>query len=328
MGADTEICEIRVPTFRRPKLLRRALFSIVTQTYSNWRCVVFDDCPDGSGRQVVEDLQDSRIQYCKNPKRLGANGNIDKSFVSGAIIGGKYAFVLEDDNYLLPNHIEHAIGILSKHNVKVALCNQYCETFEPDDKPGQLMTNNNALNNTLWLYNGGQFDFDGLLPILLFPQGTFSNGSAFWATDCRTDFFVGPLTKRSEIQESLRLLQLRDRVYVSLTPTSVWRGHTPQIKKRMRDGGRLCQFVSNGINFLLMEKEKIDFRSVVINRLGIHRIIAYVENHPNPDFAAAQIERSLLLCGHNIKLHRSRISRLAWVVVGRVVRSLIPNRLN
>src|SRR5262245_1504436 len=101
MSSDSSgLCEVRVPTFRRPKLLRRALLSVLAgcgkteqgsrsdsdpftwgfgyvhgqneffrslleQTYSNWRCVVLDDCPDGSARSIVEAIQDHRKIICK-----------------------------------------------------------------------------------------------------------------------------------------------------------------------------------------------------------------------------------------------------------------------
>jgi Glycosyl transferase family 2 len=93
MSSDSSgLCEVRVPTFRRPKLLRRALLSVLEQTYSHWRCVVLDDCPDGSARSIVEAIQDHRIDYLQNPQRLGAVGNIDKSFFRGPMLGGNYAF--------------------------------------------------------------------------------------------------------------------------------------------------------------------------------------------------------------------------------------------
>jgi hypothetical protein len=62
--------------------LRRALLSIL-ETYSDSRCVVLDDCPDGSARSIVEAIQDHRIDYLQNPQRLGAVGNIDQSFFRG-----------------------------------------------------------------------------------------------------------------------------------------------------------------------------------------------------------------------------------------------------
>jgi glycosyltransferase involved in cell wall biosynthesis len=82
MSADTnELCEVRVPTYRRLTLLKRALQSLISQTYPNWRCIVFDDCPNGTARSVVDSLCDHRIYYSHNERRLGAIGNKDQAFV-------------------------------------------------------------------------------------------------------------------------------------------------------------------------------------------------------------------------------------------------------
>lgn len=115
---NSTLCEVRTPTFRRPTLLKRALISLTAQTYTNWRCIVFDDCPNESARSIVDDINDPRILYSHNPTQLGAIGNIDKSFAKQPFLGGRYAFVLEDDNYLLPMHIESAVTILERNGLQ------------------------------------------------------------------------------------------------------------------------------------------------------------------------------------------------------------------
>ena len=205
------LCEVRVPTFRRPKLLQRSLTSLTTQTYANWRCIVFDDCPNGSAQSIVDSFRDPRIVYSRNPTQLGAIGNIDKSFAKRPFFNGRYAFVLEDDNYLLPTHIEKAIATLESSGTKVIFCNQFCETLGSPENP-DLIRAGQTLN---WMYEAGVNDPDDLLPALLFSHG-FSNGAVFWRTDCLSNFQIGNVTRRPEIQESLRLLRLKDSVYVSL----------------------------------------------------------------------------------------------------------------
>jgi len=322
MSRDSSgLCEVRVPTFRRPKLLRRALLSVVEQTYRHWRCVVLDDCPDGSARSIVEAIQDHRIDHLQNPQRLGAVGNIDKSFFRGPMLGGDYAFVLEDDNYLLPDHIERSIGILSENNARVAFCNQYCEMVDVPGEPGRI-GKEKTLN---WMYEEGIYSPDELLPALLFSHG-FSNGAAFWRTDCLSDFQIGGATRREGIQESLRLLRLREPVYVSLQPTSVWRSRDPQKSCAWR-------FASNGIQRVqrvMAETEGIHCRSAALRRLGKERVLNYIARNTSPDFfyRIAGIERTMLLCGCNTKLtSRSQADRLIWLLMGRIARYLIPTRL-
>jgi glycosyltransferase involved in cell wall biosynthesis len=326
------LCEIRVPTFRRPKLLKRALLSILGQTYPYWRCMVFDDCREGSARSVVEGIQDGRIAYAQNPTRLGAIGNIDKSFFRGPIAGGKYAFILEDDNYLLPDHIDTSIEILAKHSVRVALCNQYCEDVDALEEAGPI----GKYHTLNWMYESGCHTPDELLPSLLFSHG-FSNGSVFWQTDCLSDFQIGNLTTRPEIQESLRLLRLKDPVCVSLKPTSVWRGREAQspFSERKLTIATLSRVASNRIDQLMTAKERIDYQGAALKRLGVDRVLHYIATNAIQDFAkhrddrVASIERAMHLCGYNDNLtgqrHAARLSRL---LIGFLARHLYPSQLH
>jgi glycosyltransferase involved in cell wall biosynthesis len=319
----TELCEVRVPTYRRPRLLRRALTSILQQTYGGWRCVVFDDCPDGSARAIVEDLNDGRIGYLQNHPALGATGNIDRSFTGHAIVGGRYALVLEDDNYLLPNHIETAINILKKNNVRVALCNQFCEQVDLPGEPGRI-SNDKTLD---WMYDEGRFDPTELLPVLLFSQG-FSNGAAFWRTDCVSDFQIGAVTRRPGIQESLRLLQLKEPVYVSLEPTAVWRSNDPRESYVSAERATIGSWQSARLRLdqFMEGTEKISYRRAAIERVGIGGVLDYAKTSNKG--RAAEIERSLLLCGYNVNFtKRGRTDQLWLRAVGRAARSVAPTIL-
>jgi glycosyltransferase involved in cell wall biosynthesis len=321
------LCEIRVPTYRRPKLLKRALLSIIEQTCSDWRCVVFDDCPNASAKDVVDEIGDNRISYSKNQRQLGAAGNIDQAFVHKPLFGGMYAFVLEDDNYLLPSYIERSIDILNKQGTKVVFCNQFCEIIEVAGEPGKP-SSDLTLN---WMYEPGTHDPDDLLPALLFSHG-FSNGAVFWSTDCLSDFQIGAVTENAGIQESLRLLRLQDRVHVSLEATSVWRPREllPKVSRSLRsETKKLWRTVTNQINKLKLEGEMTKCRSAVLTRLGVERVLGFAESNEIPDFEkfrnkrVAQIERSLLLCGYNSKLtDRGSFRRYGLLIGGFIMRRL------
>ena len=327
---SSDLCEVRVPTFRRPRLLKRALSSIIDQTHVDWRCVVFDDCPMGSARSVVDKMQDDRISYIRNLTQLGATGNIDRSFTRGPLLGGRYAFVLEDDNYLLPDHIERSIHLLAANNVKVAFCNQYCEIVKVADEPGQI-GNNQILD---WMYQPGCQHPESIMPALLFSHG-FSNGAVFWRTDCTSDFQIGGLTRWPEVQESLRLLQLKEPVFISLAPTSVWRPREPQRRlSATKFASWLRRAVTNQINRLLVEKEKIGYRALVIKILGAEAILHFIDTNAIPDFSRHRdarlltMERSMLLCGYNPRLtKRGTVRRGSYLLLGIATRSFLPKRL-
>ena len=232
--------------------------------------------------------------------------------------------ILEDDNYLLPSHIETAISVLEKNNVRVALCNQFCEQVDRPGEPGRI-TNDKTLN---WMYDEGRFEPTELLPVLLFSQG-FSNGAAFWRTDCLSDFQIGAVTKRPGIQESLRLLRLREPVYVSLEPTAVWRSNDPResyVNAEQVTRG-LWQSFRVRLDQFLEGREKINYRCAAVEGVGLGRVLDYAKTKNKK--RAAEIERSLLLCGYDVNLtERGRTERLWLRVIGRAARGVAPTRLD
>ena len=196
MAASPPICEIRLPTYRRPKLLRRALHSVAAQTYPHWRCIVFDDCADGSARAMVDELADTRFIYCRNEAPKGAIGNIDQCFRNKPYADGHCAFLLEDDNFILPGHIEANLALCAKWSVELVMSGQACEEVVVPGEPGRLT----ETKTIVWIYPEGLLAPSEVLAAILFSHA-FSNGSLFWRIGCKSDFEMGGLTRRPGIQE-------------------------------------------------------------------------------------------------------------------------------
>lgn len=76
------LCEVRIPTYKPPGLLRRSLSSLVEQTYSNWNAIVLDDSLEQEAKNVVNKFNDDRIIYKPNEKNIGRAKNIDYAFLS------------------------------------------------------------------------------------------------------------------------------------------------------------------------------------------------------------------------------------------------------
>lgn len=91
---------IIVPTFNRPHLLKRALYSIIQQTYHNWEVIVVND---GSAIDYDSDFTSisSRILYFyKENTGLPSSRNFGISKAKG-----NYICFLDDDDEYLPNHL-------------------------------------------------------------------------------------------------------------------------------------------------------------------------------------------------------------------------------
>ncbi|MBF6569628.1 MAG: glycosyltransferase family 2 protein [Candidatus Binataceae bacterium] len=101
-----------IPTYRRPRLLERAIRSVLGQTYSNFRVCVYDNASDDDTAEVVARIarSDSRVEYHRHLNNIGMMRN----FAFGiARVQTPYFNVLGDDDFLLPGFFETAIRMLS-----------------------------------------------------------------------------------------------------------------------------------------------------------------------------------------------------------------------
>jgi hypothetical protein len=92
--------------------LRRALVSLLAQTYADWVCELHNDAPDDHApRAVLDELapHDPRISYHAHPNNWGAVAMFNHAFTSGP---EPFASLLEDDNWWEPRFLEVALHAL------------------------------------------------------------------------------------------------------------------------------------------------------------------------------------------------------------------------
>jgi len=68
-----------IPTYRRPQLLRRAIKSVLNQTYSNFQVCVYDNASGDETAQIVKEIsqKDPRVHYYCHSNNIGAIKNFN-----------------------------------------------------------------------------------------------------------------------------------------------------------------------------------------------------------------------------------------------------------
>jgi glycosyltransferase involved in cell wall biosynthesis len=209
------ITEVRIPTYQRPELLRRALSSLLAQTTPHWRARVLDDSQDQHCRDVCLSFDDPRITHTFNDPRRFAVGNIDQSFAKSA--DADFFCVVEDDNYLLPDFIASNTAAIAETGAPIVLRNQFKAPI--DAAPEALAADAPTVLADRFehrVYSPREFRVS-----VLFSIGV-SNGGLFWSKAAHTDFEVRAPSCGPVLQEYLRTLLVRDAVAVQLTPLAVW----------------------------------------------------------------------------------------------------------
>ncbi len=209
------LCEIRVPTFRRPAWLRRALTSLQAQTHERWIALVFDDSPAAEADAVVRELDDKRIQYRPNARNLGAAANLDQAFAPGALVGGTFACVLEDDNWLAPSFLAENLRALEAAGLGLLLRNQQVWR-----QAGETFAATNRTTRGEW-FSEGRCEPLALHARMFFNEG-ISNGGLFWRTGTKSALQVGRSVTITGVQEYCRTFGIREPLWFAREPLAVW----------------------------------------------------------------------------------------------------------
>lgn len=102
-----------IPTCLRKDSLRKAINSVLKQTFKEFEIIVVND---SSGEKeiinVLEEFRDSRIKYFCNSRKKGANGARNTGILKAK---GKYIAMLDDDDIFLPSKLEKQYNILENN---------------------------------------------------------------------------------------------------------------------------------------------------------------------------------------------------------------------
>lgn len=131
-----------IPTYRRPRLLLRAIDSVLSQTHKSILVKVFDNDSGDETEAVVRSCmeRDDRVVYHKNESNIGPVKNIIQGVNS---VTTDYYSILNDDDFLLPHFYEKALCALNANSQAGFVCTK---TITVD------------LMNMKWQFRNGDWD--------------------------------------------------------------------------------------------------------------------------------------------------------------------------
>lgn len=108
----TPLVSFCMSTYKRPAQLRTQLEQILTHEYTNIEIVVSDNDPDQSGKEVVNNISDSRIKYFANAENLGMVKSFNKSVSRSS---GDYIVMVTDDDPVYPDMLKVLLDMRAKY---------------------------------------------------------------------------------------------------------------------------------------------------------------------------------------------------------------------
>jgi glycosyltransferase involved in cell wall biosynthesis len=111
----TPLVSILLPSYKNAPRLRRAIESILEQSFTDWELIIIDDGLDGDAAQIVEGskYKDPRILSIKNKKNLGIQKSLNFGLQKAQ---GEYiARIDDDDEWIDKEKLMKQVSFLEKN---------------------------------------------------------------------------------------------------------------------------------------------------------------------------------------------------------------------
>lgn len=109
------VCRIYLFTYKRNDLLKRAIKSLIDQTFTDWICELHNDLPgDTFPGEFINSLNDPRFIIKDHPVNLGPTVSFNLAYTG---CEEKYASLLEDDNWWEPDFLKEMVKIMDANNL-------------------------------------------------------------------------------------------------------------------------------------------------------------------------------------------------------------------
>lgn len=105
---DKPLVSVIVVTYKRPDVLKRAILSVINQTYKNIEILVVDDASGDDTEKAVKSITDSRLKYICHEKNRGLATTRNTGIKNST---GEYITFIDDDDEWLPEKITRQIEI-------------------------------------------------------------------------------------------------------------------------------------------------------------------------------------------------------------------------
>lgn len=142
-----EMISVIIPTYGRPRFLKRTIQSVLDQTFQNLEVFVIDDNdPNTTEREETESVMtsfsDERLHYLKHLHNLNGSAARNTGIEQAR---GKYIAFLDSDDEYMPERLEKCFKVMEAADEMVAGVYTGCE-FRRSGKTYHTMTEVNAGN--------------------------------------------------------------------------------------------------------------------------------------------------------------------------------------
>jgi len=112
---------VLMPVYNGEKYLKRAIESILKQTFRDFEFLIIDDGSADKSAEIIKSFKDARIRLERNETNLGLIKTLNKGL---GLAKGKYIARMDCDDISLPKRLSIQISFMEKHP-KIGVCGSW-----------------------------------------------------------------------------------------------------------------------------------------------------------------------------------------------------------
>lgn len=110
------IVSVILPTYNREHLIKRAIVSVLNQSYQNFELIIVDDASTDNTYKIVNAFGNARISYIRHLKNKGA---AEARNTGLKLSKGRFIAFQDSDDEWLPTKLEQQVQLLSQSSAKI-----------------------------------------------------------------------------------------------------------------------------------------------------------------------------------------------------------------
>ncbi|OWR15792.1 glycosyltransferase family 2 protein [Chryseobacterium sp. VAUSW3] len=172
---------IITPVFNSSKFLDETIASVLNQTFTDWEWMITDDKSTDNSVEIIQKINDSRIQLILSDKNGGAGHARNLSLKQAS---GRFITFLDADDFWEPNFLEEMISFMKKENTELAYsnyarCDENLNPVIDDFKADKPVTFDNLLKTCRLSLLSSMYDSQKIGKEY-FPEGSKREDHVMW----------------------------------------------------------------------------------------------------------------------------------------------------
>lgn len=106
-----------ISTYNRADKLKRAVSSVLSQSFNDFEVIVYDDCSTDKTQKFLKSIKDERLKVIRGDKNFGSDTKPKNEATSEA--RGRFIAYLDDDNEYLKDHLQVLYSAITNSNADV-----------------------------------------------------------------------------------------------------------------------------------------------------------------------------------------------------------------